>query len=436
MNCKHNCKDKATCGHACCKVQPNADALAPGEKPTQKKQKIGCKHPCLDKALCHHPCCKKGLAAVTPPSTQLCKHNCHRKDSCSHACCKGIFAGNPLPRKSKEFLRCKSLGKFKIKLSLPEPFEVLIKSRETKQTENNNETDRFTRRSASGSPTSSPCSPSSSPERETRFSTKHEENSGTSSISDEDDNLGFIALAELSCTLLNEVLGELDSNCNETSTPDCTTSSNKPKLGSHLLNGSSSDNHVENETSDDGDCSDTPDLLGKRKPNTFQTFDVPSQKRTPSTSFVNSGVLISESDLILDKSSTSQSPVLLRDSAKNIFDSSHDSLQSSDANIIPLFPCSSVPDLNGCTSTENIVFTVTHCRISEATPPYVQVLGVFSNIVEARLIMRNSCKDSFNLAADKSSLAELESSENSCGWESQNTKILYQIHQSTLKQEL
>eukprot|EP01125_Pyxidicula_operculata_P004269 TRINITY_DN1635_c0_g1_i1.p1 TRINITY_DN1635_c0_g1~~TRINITY_DN1635_c0_g1_i1.p1 ORF type:complete len:326 (+),score=58.38 TRINITY_DN1635_c0_g1_i1:482-1459(+) len=66
--CAHNCTDKRTCGHTCCKIGFTVEELkgAPLPSPNPKKRKhkrtdptIPCKHTCKDKTKCRHPCCKQ-----------------------------------------------------------------------------------------------------------------------------------------------------------------------------------------------------------------------------------------------------------------------------------------------------------------------------------------------------------------------------------------
>lgn len=60
--CKHACKNKETCGHACCKRHlPLATQLKLSQRlvgvsaPTPSE----CKHTCRDKRACGHQCCKR-----------------------------------------------------------------------------------------------------------------------------------------------------------------------------------------------------------------------------------------------------------------------------------------------------------------------------------------------------------------------------------------
>ncbi|KAK9828258.1 hypothetical protein WJX74_005903 [Apatococcus lobatus] len=71
--CKHPCKSKATCGHACCKRHlPEAArvAWAAGRADAAIKQSVSaqempqeCRHSCRSKATCGHDCCKRHLPA-------------------------------------------------------------------------------------------------------------------------------------------------------------------------------------------------------------------------------------------------------------------------------------------------------------------------------------------------------------------------------------
>lgn len=74
--CKHACKDKETCGHACCKRH-----LLVATQLKLGKQRFGaasaptpeCKHTCRDKLACGHQCCKRHLSrgvAADPPTPQ------------------------------------------------------------------------------------------------------------------------------------------------------------------------------------------------------------------------------------------------------------------------------------------------------------------------------------------------------------------------------
>lgn len=63
--CKHKCKNKESCGHACCKRH-----LSVAVPPQTAQQKVvgaangmpECKHTCSDKLACGHPCCKRHLS--------------------------------------------------------------------------------------------------------------------------------------------------------------------------------------------------------------------------------------------------------------------------------------------------------------------------------------------------------------------------------------
>ena len=64
VECKHACKDKESCGHACCKRHLTPVAQL---KSTQRLAEIStlvteCKHTCRDKLACGHQCCKRHLA--------------------------------------------------------------------------------------------------------------------------------------------------------------------------------------------------------------------------------------------------------------------------------------------------------------------------------------------------------------------------------------
>lgn len=78
--CKHTCKDKASCGHLCCKKHlPVATQLKFTQRPVAASAPTReCKHTCRDKLACKHQCCKRhftrDLAADSqkpPPSANL-----------------------------------------------------------------------------------------------------------------------------------------------------------------------------------------------------------------------------------------------------------------------------------------------------------------------------------------------------------------------------
>lgn len=71
VECKHSCKHKDTCGHACCKrhLSPISQ-LKSAQLSEASSYTNECKHKCSDRSACGHQCCKRHLSREVPAVDQ------------------------------------------------------------------------------------------------------------------------------------------------------------------------------------------------------------------------------------------------------------------------------------------------------------------------------------------------------------------------------